>query len=1039
MDSRVGNSRRDRLSGGLIMTMLLAGVFVVSSPGQASAVVDGCTGADDAPEWSPSDDAYLITNEVELAYIGTNDDCLDDSFLMNDDITITVSPWEPIADFVGTFDGGGNTIDGLVLSGSGAGLFNTEDGARISHLVIDDVTVDGTDGEDDQNVGAVVGLAQGELTLDDVQASGTISAEDGSGGLVGYSLGSVEVSSSSFDGDVTATIDDGIFQGTAGGLVGMASDGVTISSSTYEGNVSARYYAGGLVGYVPNDSASIDHSSATGSVTANLEMDNFTDSYAGGLLGMAVDGATITSSSFDGDVVGWTYAGGLVAYAPNGMLTIGDSNVSGTVSAVMEDPIFKSGYAGGLAGLAAAGAVVTDSSFDGDVDAWTYAGGLIGDVVNEMLTIVDSGATATVTAHLVDDFSGGSAGGLVGSATAGAGVSGASFDGDVEAWSNSGGLIGEVFNDFLTVEDSSVSGSVTATVVDDFITEGSAGGLVGLASMGATVTDSSFDGDVEAWTYAGGLIAYIPNESITVEDSSATGTVTSTLVDESFDAGIAGGLVGLGSFGATITGSSFEGEVEAWSHAGGLVAYVPNGETSIDDSSASGTVTSTMHDESFSEGIAGGLVGLGSEDTSVSESSFDGDVEAWTHAGGLVAYVPNGALTVDRSYAAATVSAVSDDDFADGFAGGIAGFIQDDATFSLTYFSGDATADDTVGGLLGFTNGDVGVVSSFAAGSVTGTSGEGVGGLVGRTSSDVEVSDSFYNGDIAGVEYVGGLIGLSSSGGDIDLARSYHVGEIDDTDAPEEKDLVGSSSGDLTITESFCIAEGCDDGLLIQSSELSSPRYLIGAGWDLHAVWCFSSGHNDGFPVIRAITFGPLESGCARRSGGGRRQVTFDPAGGTCVVGGESIDRPWTVRFRGATLLPLGDACSRPGFALAGWTADPVDAVTPVLISTSSVRAGHVRAVWKPVPGYALAFSAVRDFLCPDCNKVFAVWIQPEGDVPVIGAQLSVDGVAVECSLLVDVWIFHLCGVDDVAPGPHTLGIRLRSEGGLGPAFSIQI
>lgn len=167
--------------------------------------------------------------------------------------------------------------------------------------------------------------------------------------------------------------------------------------------------------------------------------------------------------------------------------------------------------------------------------------------------------------------------------------------------------------------------------------------------------------------------------------------------------------------------------------------------------------------------------------------------------------------------------------------------------------------------------------------------------------------------------------------------------------------------------------------------------------------------------------------------------MTFDPAGGTCVVGGESIDRPWTVRFRGATLLPLGENCSRPGFALAGWTVDPADAASPVLISTSSVRAGQVRAVWKPVPGYALTFSAARDFLCPDCNKVFAVWTQPDGDVPVIGAQLSVDGSAVECSLLVEVWVFHLCGLDDVKAGPHTLEIRLRSEGGLGPAFTIQI
>jgi len=992
-----------------------------------------------APTWNASRAAYAISSREEFEFIGTESDCLDNSFYLTTDLDFSAAFWEPIDSFAGRFDGRNKTITGLTLTGSESGLFNTNAGAEIVDLRLEDVSVDVGDPFDDKNIGSVVGFSLGSLTIDNVHASGDLVALNNVGGLVGYSLGMVNVNSSSVEGDVTATAeDDFILAGTAGGLIGLAAGGATITDSSYDGDISAWTHAGGLVGEVVNDFLTIHDSDVTGSITGTMT-DEFTSTgFAGGLAGLAANGALVTGSSLDGDVEAWSYAGGLVGEVVNDFLTIEDSEASGSVVGHADDGSIWGSVAGGLVGAATMGASVSGSSFDGDVEAWSYAGGLVGEVVNDFLTIEDSDASGSVTA-LADGgiLNDGYAGGLIGAATMGASVTGSSFDGDVEASTYVGGLVGETVNDFLTIEDSDASGSVTATLTEDGPSY--AGGLVGIATSGVLISGALFDGDVEALTYAGGLIGDVANEVATVEDSSATGTVTSTDDGDSMWEGAAGGLLGIATSGASVSGVSFDGDVEARQWAGGLIGQVFNEFVTIEDSDASGTVTANLVDESHEDGVAGGLIGIASFGASVSGSSFEGDVVAWTHAGGLVAYLPNQGLTVSESYAAGTVTALSDADlYEDSFAGGLSGFSSGGIAGTNVYFVGNVVSQLVAGGLLGYTNGAVSLTSSFASGSVsvTGDVGFGAplgtGGLVGATLSDVEVTDGFFNGDVEGTEGAGGLIG-TATGGDIDLIRTYSVGSVVDNDDPGVADLVGISIAAPTITSSFCVhAARCSDATRITASELSSRRFFSSEGWDLRTVWCFTSGRNDGYPMLRSITFGPLDSGCARRTGGSRRRVVFDPAGGSCSVNGVPTTRPWLVGFRGSTSLPAAGSCERAGYTLIGWTQDP-GSTSPVSLVESTVRrSGRLTAVWTKTPGAPVFIGALRDFLCRDCGTALVIWRVAGDDATTIDAQVSVDGVVVPCSpfALVD---WRLCGVTGLMTGQsHTIEVRLRTNGATG-------
>ena len=156
----------------------------------------------------------------------------DGYFILTDDMTLDAMP--NITDFGGTLDGDGHTIDmGTVgsVSSEQAGIFATTTGdAAIVNL---NVKVESLEGDASEG-GLIVGkVKDGTLTLDNVHASGSITATrygDSNhmfgGGLVGFvPMGAVlEAANCSFTGSVstnmTALIDANAYNCYVGGIVG---------------------------------------------------------------------------------------------------------------------------------------------------------------------------------------------------------------------------------------------------------------------------------------------------------------------------------------------------------------------------------------------------------------------------------------------------------------------------------------------------------------------------------------------------------------------------------------------------------------------------------------------------------------------------------------------------------------------------------------------------------------------------------------------------------------------------------------------------
>ena len=244
--------------------------------------------------------------------------------------------------FTGSFDGGGNTLDGLTLVAANLdyqGMFGyVAAGAVIENLGLTNLSVAGRD-----HVGALVGANFG--TVRNCHAQGEVRGGSNVGGLVG--LNNNTVNSSHAKVNVSGTSDN------VGGLVGRnyrVTAGTAIVQDSYAtGNVSGVRYVGGLVGdnYCSGASAksTVQASHATGKVTG-------TGSYVGGLVGQnhssTYTSTTVVQNSYaTGDVTGSSdYVGGLVGYnyksGSNTILTVENSYATGEVNG--------SRYVGGLVG-----------------------------------------------------------------------------------------------------------------------------------------------------------------------------------------------------------------------------------------------------------------------------------------------------------------------------------------------------------------------------------------------------------------------------------------------------------------------------------------------------------------------------------------------------------------------------------------------------------------------------------------------------------------------------------------------------------------
>jgi LPXTG-motif cell wall-anchored protein len=344
-------------------------------------------------------DPYQIATAEQLNKVRNY---LDNHFILIADIDLDFAPyntangWEPIgtsADpFTGSFDGDGHIINNLYidrLEDDYVGLFgylgSVDDSAFIQRVGLVNVNVKGK-----EFVGGLAGFVGHESVISNTSVTGNVDGNDmGIGGLVGW-LNNSTILDSHADSTVTG-------YRYVGGLVGWALGSfdisAIISNSSATGDVTATQNVGGLVGVAQNWSE-ISNSHATGNVTATTVWGR-----TGGLVGTLDSFSSINESYAEGDVIavsGTSGAGGLVGGGEYS--SISNSYASGTVEA--------SQRVGGLVGQAGNSYQITNSYAIGTVSGDRYVGGLVGD--HEFAGITNCYATGEVTGST-------DVGGLVGS------------------------------------------------------------------------------------------------------------------------------------------------------------------------------------------------------------------------------------------------------------------------------------------------------------------------------------------------------------------------------------------------------------------------------------------------------------------------------------------------------------------------------------------------------------------------------------------------------------------------------------------------
>ncbi len=660
----------------------------------------------------------------------------------------------PTHPYTGTFEGGSHTITGLTINREAedfVGLFGTATGATIQNVSLLQSDVTGND-----DVGALVGRSYAGSEITNSHASGTVTARQYLGGLVGHSIGSSVAGSSS----------EGIVNGgfAVGGLVGNNDTLSSISESYSTANLvsGVGLYAGGLVGF--NYFSSISNSHSTGSVSGGTEV--------GGLVGNNY-GASIANSYATGNANGDSNVGGLVGgnnnSSPTEISSITNSYATGVATS-------SGNVAGGLIGNYVAGTLANNWWFNGTntVD--------IGDDGNVADTQI---AKATAVTDFMNPLHK---------------VYDADLDGvyDAGEWDMSSALghtwamqgTGEMLPMLQTRYSTSITDAYqlqlmflnldgTYTLANDIDASGTSAWNFGkgFAPVGYSTDIHYYDAPTNPFTgnFEGsghtitgltinrgtedfmGLFGVASGAHIT-----QVGLVNASVIGFRY----VGALVGA-SVGSTVSNAYSSGTVTAGNsgmYIGGLVGinYL---SSAISNSHSSAIVTGGS-----SSNALGGLVGGNFNSSTITDSYAAGavtggnDTVGATAIGGLVGLTDHGGI-ISNSYAAGTTTGGN----GSWNVGGLVGSAYYSAAITDSYSTGaviSGNESNSIGGLVG-NNYYSSIANSYSTGSVTvGSNSSVVGGLVGANDTS-SITNSFSTGTVTGGGgswWLGGLIGLYLSG-----------------------------------------------------------------------------------------------------------------------------------------------------------------------------------------------------------------------------------------------------------------------------------
>lgn len=272
---------------------------------------------------------FTIANADQLQNITNNPLLKRDSiyevkecYKLVNEINLSDIEWKPIGEitetgnvidsFSGQLDGNGYTIKNLTIGSEASyqGLFACVSGT-LKNINIENFVVKGKN-----NVGSLAGYNTKEILNCTVKNSEITSTGDNVGGLIGYSVGTVNKNTTV---NINVTGNDNI-----GGLVGNSSN--IISNNEIEAIVNGHNSVGGLVGY---SVSTVNNNVAEVTVKAN---DN-----VGGLIGLS--GGLTNNNKVIVNINGNNSVGGLIGYytsSANGNVVKGkiensNSNVGGLI------------------------------------------------------------------------------------------------------------------------------------------------------------------------------------------------------------------------------------------------------------------------------------------------------------------------------------------------------------------------------------------------------------------------------------------------------------------------------------------------------------------------------------------------------------------------------------------------------------------------------------------------------------------------------------------------------------------------------------
>ena len=746
--------------------------------------------------------------------------------------------------FTGTFDGRGNRIIGLNVSGDDAGIFST----------VGTNTVNNNDGTTTTYTG----------TVKDVNIySGTFTGKTTAGAVAGENNGRIE-GIVTFGNTVTSN-------GNAGGIVGVNNNYSTVDDVESTGSViagSSSAVAGGLVG--TNDGG-LSNSFSDSAVTVKVDNQNpvTTTGGLGGVVGVNTEKGNVqyvdslgvtnggaTGSSNIGGIIGTNNGNMYSGY--NESIVSGKDNVGGIIGTnaegkKVENVVNATGVegkdnVGGLVGVNSGS--VTNGRNNGTITGNKNVGGMVGiNGENSTLTNLVNDSSAAITG---EQYVGGIAGTNAGTITA-QNQSNLINRGSITGQNYVGGVAGENIG---TIEY--VKNDVNLYVKDDTKTAQYFGGVAGIngrvdatsttedETATGTITSATNEGDVVAENaqYVGGIVGWNTSQGKLVGMGNSN---EGTVIGGSYVGGVIGkNDAAIGSKDSAQVGITNEGTVIATKGgAGGLI-----GENNAAITNTVMINRGEVHGNNSNDGSGtGGLIGTNNEKGDITYSSLineaTGTVTGTNNVGGLIgvnkADITGGRDTVEDEDAGMYINKIYNNGVIN-----VGAYIYNSKNGEYEFKVGTGS---NIGGLIGDNQGSL--TAGYNTGAINASGSTNVGGIAGSNSGKIEQvfntvmvkPEDKNNGQaeaIAGGTNVGGLVGYNEANGEI--RNAYNTSTVTATGV--SGNLVGTNSGTVQFVYGVAnnlIGSGTDavNGYVIDTSdqwkqEGSYDGFTGANGWKIY-------------------------------------------------------------------------------------------------------------------------------------------------------------------------------------------------------------